>query len=296
MRLSFIFPHYLWLLLLLIPIIALDWFGRRRFNPARFWAGLLSRVFLFIALIASIAGIQLYLNSNLMTTVFVLDASDSISAEQHAYGEQIIRETVNQMKKDDRAAVILFGEQALLERLSSEDTNLAEFTSIPITSRTDIANALQLAQAIFPGEGAKRIVLLSDGRENLGKAIEQAELAAASDIELLFFPLGSELTDVEVWVEILDAPAEVRQGQQFDLTVDIRSNANVEAALRVFEDGALIHSRELSLVPGSNRLQIPVNEKKPSTSDTSPGGFRKERPVDSWRLIAGRDRNYQNNG
>ena len=39
---------------------------------------------------------------------------------------------------------------------------------------TDIARALEVAMAAFPPGGHKRVVLLSDGRENLGRAAAAA--------------------------------------------------------------------------------------------------------------------------
>ncbi len=142
----------------------------------------------------------------MLTTVFILDASDSIPANDQMNAENIIQDSLVSMRGNDQAAVIVFGEDALVERLASDIKDLATISSIPVTTRTDIANALQLAQAIFPGEGAKRIVLLSDGRENLGAAIDQAELASTSNIQLLYVPLGGQQGEVEVWLEFIGSP------------------------------------------------------------------------------------------
>ena len=146
---------------------------------------------LLLLIIAALSGTQLRLPRGL-TTVFILDVSDSLPPAQRQAGEDFISQAIQAMPQGDRAAIVLFGKEALVERLASESTQLTRLASIPISTGTDIASALQLAQAIFPAEGAKRMVLLSDGQENLGVAVEQAEMAAASQIELLYVPLGGE--------------------------------------------------------------------------------------------------------
>ena len=184
MNISFIYPDALWLLLLLPLAAGLALLrGRRRPTRARFWSGLVLRGLLLALIVLALAGAQIRRRVNTLTAVFVLDVSDSVSAEEQARGEVLVRRSVQAMPVGDRAAVVVFGRDALVERLASEDPILPDLASVPVTARTDIASALQLAMALLPDEGAKRLVLLSDGRENLGQALAQAELAAAHGIE-----------------------------------------------------------------------------------------------------------------
>jgi uncharacterized membrane protein/Mg-chelatase subunit ChlD len=257
MSLSFLYPAALWLLLLLPFTIWLALLGARRPTPLRFWSGLILRSLLLSGLILALAGVQLRLPSDTVTTVFVLDLSDSIPAVERARGEAFIRQAIEAMPKTDEAAVVVFGGDALVERLPSEEPLLAGVTSAPVTSRTNIGEALQLAMALFPNAGARRVVLLSDGRENLGQALDQAELAALHGIELSYAPLSGPEGEVEVLVERLEAPADVRRGQDFDLSVLVQSTAQTEATLRLFADGALLHSQSVRLQPGPNRFRVP---------------------------------------
>ncbi|MBN1660228.1 MAG: VWA domain-containing protein [Anaerolineae bacterium] len=277
--LSFLHPTALLLLLLLPFVVALALLSRRRPRPARFWAGLGMRILLLLLVILSLAGLRFERRAATLTAVFVLDASDSIPAEEREYGESLIRAAIEAMPPGDRAAVVVFGEDALVERLPSTGSTLSDLASVPVTTHTDVAGALQLALALFPDEGARRLVLLSDGRQNVGDAILQAELAAAHGVELTFIPLGAPAGEVEVRVEALDAPADVRQGQEFDLTVIVDSSARVDATLHVLGDGQLIHSQDVRLQPGTNRFLVPVQ--------AGAAGFRRFRAqvipdADTW--------------
>ncbi|MBE0411491.1 MAG: VWA domain-containing protein, partial [Anaerolineales bacterium] len=235
----------------------------RRPTRARFWSVLALRLLLLTLIVLALAGIQLRLSTDMLTAVFLLDVSDSIPVEEQTRGEELIRQAISAMPDGDRAAVVVFGQDALVERLATEDSNLPGFTSVPLTFRTDISAALQLGLALFPDQGAKRMVLLSDGRQNLGKALEQAELAAAHDIELSYIPLEVHHGEVEVFLDGLESPADVRQGQRFDLTAVIQSSAPVSANLRVFADGQLFYSQEVNLQSGTNRFLIPVEPTEP---------------------------------
>jgi Mg-chelatase subunit ChlD/uncharacterized membrane protein len=283
MNIAFIYPQFLWLLLLIPLTVVLGLVGRRGQTPRRLWFGLALRSLLLLFIVLALAGIQIRLPTDLLTTVFLLDVSDSIPPAEQDAGESFIRQAVNEMPAGDRAAVVVFGQDALVERLASEERLLNGLASVPVTTRTNIAGALQLALALFPDEGAKRMVLLSDGRENLSTALDQAELAAAHNIELVYVPLGSEQGEVEVLVEALEAPVDVRQGQNFDLTAVVRSSAQTSATLRVFEDGALIATRELSLQPGINRFPISV--------EAGEAGFRRFRA----QIVPDIDNRLQNN-
>src|SRR5687767_15286149 len=55
-------------------------------------------------------------------------------------------------------------------------TTLFRSGSVPVTTRTNIQDALQLGLALLPAESQKRIVLLSDGGENSGRAADAARL------------------------------------------------------------------------------------------------------------------------
>ena len=281
--LSFVYPQSLWLLLLIPLTVALGLLGRRALSRARLWGGLALRAFLLLLIILALSGIQLRLPSNTLTAVFVLDVSDSIPTAEEERAEQLIRTAVNEMPAGDRAAIVIFGEDALVERLASPDSSLSRLTSAPITTRTDVGSAMQLAMALFPDEGARRLVLLSDGRENLGYALKQAELAALQDIEMVYVPLGVNSAEAEVLLESLDAPTDIREGQEFDLNVVVQSTVQTEAVLRILADDRLVHTQELALQPGANPYVIPIRDAQP--------GFHRYRA----QIVPAVDNRLQNN-
>ncbi len=121
MHISFIYPSVLWLLLLLIPVWALGLIAPRRLLGGRFWISLALRTALVMALVGSLAGAQLVRGAHQLTTVFLVDSSDSVSPAARAHAEQFMEQALASMPADDRAAIVVFGENALVERAPSSD-------------------------------------------------------------------------------------------------------------------------------------------------------------------------------
>jgi uncharacterized membrane protein len=282
MTLSFLYPTALYALLLLPLLLALPFVGRRAstHGPAtrprregagvalqgrtfNFWVGLTLRAVVLLGLILSLAGTQVVQAVNDTTVVFVVDRSDSVPQAERERAEDFVRASLATMKADDRAAVVVFGEEALVERLASDDTTLAPITSAPRTTHTHLTSALRLALALFPEETHKRIVLLSDGLENVGHAADLVDLAVARGVQIDVMPLQPASGGAEAYLDVLEAPAAVRKGQTFEIVAVIYSTGAGPASLRLFGDGKLIATRDLTLQPGDNRVSFSLTGDEP---------------------------------
>jgi Mg-chelatase subunit ChlD len=261
MHFSFIFPGALWLLLLLIPLWALTLAVPRRLSPARFWGSLLLRTLLVGALVLSLAGTRLERAVDSLTTVFLIDSSDSISPSARGQAEAFIQESLKAMRQDDRAAMVVFGENALVERAPSLERTLGHLASAPVAARTNIQQAVQLGLALLPADTEKRLVLLSDGGENSGQALEAGRLAAARGIAIDYVDLSAPSGGSEALIASLDMPTNVRVGQEFELVATVESNVAQPARLRIFGDDQVLLEQAVQLQPGPNLFSLKVDAK-----------------------------------
>ncbi len=117
-----------------------------------------------------------------LTTIFLVDSSDSVGPEARARAEQFVRDALQTMPDSDRAAIVVFGENALVERAPSAEKGLRRLLSVPVAARTNLGEAISLGLAMLPADTQKRIVLLSDGGENAGDVRNAIELAAARGV------------------------------------------------------------------------------------------------------------------
>src|SRR5690606_28090185 len=76
----------------------------------------------------------------------------------------------------------------------------------------------------FPEDAAKRVVIVSDGNENLGNALDQARAMAEAGISIDVAPVFLEAR-AEVAVEKITIPSDVRKGQPFDMRIVVNNSA-----------------------------------------------------------------------
>jgi uncharacterized membrane protein len=219
-----------------------------------FWLPLSVRALVLLFLILGLAGAQLVQTVQDLTVVFVVDHSDSVPQAERKRAEDFIRASLTTMKTGDKAAIVVFGEHPLVERLASAEPTIATLASAPRTSHTNIASALRLALALFPDGTQKRIVLLSDGLENAGRAMELVDIARVRDAVIDVVSLNPPIGQSETYVDALDVPSSVRKGQAFEAVVTIRSTSNTPAVVRLLGDGKLLGARNVRLQAGENRI------------------------------------------
>jgi uncharacterized membrane protein len=224
--------------------------GRRRLS-----LGL--RAVILIALVLALAGFQLVTPVDRLTTVFVVDLSDSVGNAGRESALAFVRETLEERPAGDRAAVVAFGAEALVERLPAELTELDRFASVPARSATDIGAALRLAAALFPDDSQKRIVLVSDGNDTTGRGQAEASLAAARGIQIETYAIGLGAAD-EVIVQRVHTPATARVGEEIEVEVTISSTVAQPATVRLFGDLEQVGMRSLQLEPGINRVVFSI--------------------------------------
>lgn len=266
---TFTSPLFLFLLLFLPLLI---WLGRPSRGPSRMreLVSLGLRLLIALLLILGLAGLEIKLPANRLAVVFIVDASDSmtipatvntdagpatITPRQLALA--YVREALKNMPPDDLAGVILFGSEALVERPLSSEPELESFTSKITTLQTDLAEAIRLGLALLPADTARRMVILSDGLETTGDALEAAKLAAASGVEIRVLPFGVE-NSAEAILTSVRAPSRLRTDEEFSLEVSIESTREQTVGVRVLAGATIAYEGALKLNKGINNLTLPL--------------------------------------
>ncbi|RKN86929.1 VWA domain-containing protein [Paenibacillus ginsengarvi] len=249
---------YVWLLLLLVPAAGYTyWVWRSAAHLSgwrrRFVVGLRSALLLLLVL--SLAGLQSYTVVERKAVVFVADRSDSMT--DASVIAEWIRQTAPAKAERDAAGVISAGLDAAIEK-NTDMANVDNFifgTKVN-TEFTRLDEALRLAETMMPGDASPRIVLLSDGRENVGDLLRQAKLLRDKGIPIDVVPLSSkERKDASV--DSLRIPEKLYQAEQYALEVNVTSTFKGAAELRLYEDNREIASRSIELERGPNRFVLP---------------------------------------
>ena len=242
----------------MLPLLwGLAFVAARRVARWRFWAGLLLRTVMLIAVVFALAGAQLIRPVDRITTVFLVDGSDSVAPAQRANAVRYVEEALRDKASQDQAAVVVFGQNALVERAPSTLTALGQLASVPVATRTNIQDAIQLGLALLPADTQQRLVLLSDGGENSGRAADAARLAAARNIPLNVVTLVGE-HGPDVVVTALEAPTTAREGQEINAQVVVRSPFAARGRLQVVADNTLVFDQDVQVQSGLNTLPVRI--------------------------------------
>src|SRR5205823_9316798 len=158
------------LLLLLVPIGILVYLAWRNmslpFPGGQRWLILGCRLALFMLIIGALAGTAWSQPVSRQSVVFVADISAS-TGPQRTFIEQWINAALKHKGPDDQVGIVAVGRSALVEQSVKTQIDFTRFESTPDTNYTDLAAGLRLAAAILPTDSQRRIVLLSDGQQNL---------------------------------------------------------------------------------------------------------------------------------
>jgi len=296
---AFTRPFFL-LLITLLPYFV--YLGRPagRYGRGRAWAGVVLRCLIVALIVFGLAGAQSVHGADELAVVFLVDVSDSVPEAERERALGFVERALGAMGPDDRAAVVLFGADALVERPLMGGGALGQVASVPRTNQTDLAEAVRLGTALFPAGAARRMVVLSDGRPTQGEAGQAVRLARAQGIQVDVVPLASPLLagvtegqPVEAWLTRLSAPERLHPGEEFTLVVTARATVDMGAVLTVLAGEKVVAQERVRLSPGASTFAIPLVAGEPGFAPfrayLSPAadGYPQNNALSAFSLVEG---------
>lgn len=266
------FSYPLWLLLA-PPLLFLVWkISRNSYAEGsiwrhRFW--LILRSIIVLILVSALAGLNWKTPVRRKQVLFLLDNSASLSTEQKQRALQWINHTIQKLKTPDQTGIVLFGAGASVEQFPENPRMVERLESRVDDSQTNIQEGVRLSEALFAPGYQKNIVLLTDGNETNGNAIQAIAEARARGInfQALYLQPGEH---PEAAIEGVRVPAQIGLKQNFALDVLISSNRTNPSIVQVYRNGALIQEGTLQLNKEQKEL-IRLPQKI-----TEPGVYRYE--------------------
>lgn len=258
------FTNPLFLLLLVPLFFGLYWsyFQVQGMAKRRKLRAFILRGAIVSLLVIALAAPELYRANNGTCTVFLVDRSDSIRDIDRKKQESFIDEAISKMPDTDVAAIVVFGGTASIESSPGGRRAVRKIESRVVGSISDIAGAVRLTSATFPEGKAKRIVLLSDGNETQGDLRGAAQVAGLDNISMDYVSLGKVEGSSEVLISSLEIPDSGREGQPFDIKVDIDSQGIRSGKVRLDRDGVVVAEQLVSLHDGRNSILFPQTIKQ----------------------------------
>ena len=261
----FQFTNPSWLLLLPLVVGWVVWLALQsdvQAGPARRWTALTLRLVIATALVLAIAGLQWRKPLEGMNVYFLLDRSDSVPSAQQERARELVNELAGDKKPVDRGGVVVFGNGAAIETTPNARLDVQKIHAVLGAERTDLAAAIRLGTAAFPETGQKRLVVLSDGNENVGDALGAVAAARALGVTIDVVPLGVTRGG-DVSVQKVSVPSKLKTGQTFDVGIFVQSDTNREATLRLFQNDRYLGEQKVELAAGKNLFTFPQTLAQP---------------------------------
>jgi Ca-activated chloride channel family protein len=255
----FQFSNPIWLLALL-PAAAwtlwLFWKSDVQIGAWRRWMALAVRLLVVLALCLATAGLQWRKPQEGMTVYYMLDRSQSIPSPQQEAARAFVNQASKAKKANDTAGVLVFGADAAIETRPNAQIDLRQVQAVVGVERTDIASAIRLGTAAFPETGQKRLVLLSDGNENIGDAMSALAAALPLGVSLDVVPLGTSRGN-DVSIRKLTLPTTVKKGQTFDVKIFAQADQAQTATIRLYLNDGSLGEQKVQLNAGKNLFTFP---------------------------------------
>ncbi len=303
--------HPWWMAALFVVVPLLGWYFRRSlsdFPPRQLVVSLLTRSAVVTLLALSLSGLTLLRPTTQQFVIIAVDQSLSVADDE-------IDPTAKEKSEVKNTQVDEFLDKALAEpsRVGDHKVMYLPFASqtgslsqerprVPPATQagadgppprttdhrqlttldrnaTDLAAAIRSAAGAMPPDYVPRIVLLTDGNQTIGDAL-QAALGTASVAKSkagftnLTRPNSSNVSssskslipvdtvplkvrdDAEVQVAAVEVPAQVREGEPFHVEVVINSNHDDEGLVEVFRGAHKVLSETRKLKSGENRFRF----------------------------------------
>lgn len=244
-----------WILLLCLALLILEWiFYLRQSRPVHKLQYQILRSVLMLLVLLAILPISLPRKQDNAQTIFLVDLSDSMNKNQSAI-ETYLKKTMEAMPDKNTAGVVVFGGNTRIDTFLSERASFGSFSAQPVTTATNLEQALGNAANMFDEDVGKQIVLLTDGYENEGNASLAVAKLIQNDIRLKVVEMEALYQSTEeVYLEKLLLPEKVHANDRYTITAVIQSNTETDARLSLYSAKTLLEEQTIHITKGENRF------------------------------------------
>jgi Ca-activated chloride channel homolog len=240
-----------WVLFLLIVPLLWTIISWRRSSRRSSFA--LKTLFL-CALVLAVTKPAVMFRSSRMAVMVLADTSASISDQGLKHESDLIHE-MEAARGEHMLRVIQFARSPrVAEDTRIESRNLAR-TPGSDSRATDIERAIRYGIATLPQDRVRRLVILSDGRENVGNVLRAAGKASELGIPIDTIPVADRVPSI-LQLKMAATPTVVFSNARFPIDLVVRSPRSAPTEIVVSSLGKQLDSKHVFLEQGENRVSI----------------------------------------
>jgi len=259
-----------WLLLLLVPLAVLTLWPVLRLPKSRRFTrnrviSLCIHSLILVLLVALLGDMTVYKGRDNVNTIILADLSASTEDSYEAIVTYAGELTANIGEKN-KVGIVTYARDALyVSGLSKHGESVqnafTESENFPAADATNLAEALYYAESLLDDKDNQRIIILSDGLQTDGDALEAAKVLAERGVRIDAVCVPSRAVGYEMQINQISHPEKFNMGETVELKAIIESNYSGSAEIRFSDNGRVFNNRIVEIDTGLTEL---VTEYTPS--------------------------------
>ncbi|WP_346962361.1 VWA domain-containing protein [Clostridium sp.] len=240
-------------LLFLIPIILMIMYfisKKIKFKEKNISFININRVIIVTILILAMCNISISFRTKDSSTIFLLDLSHSMSNYKDET-KAFVKNAIEASPSNNKIGIVTFGENQEIEQFLTYSKGFNDIQTSPIGNTTNIEEAIKFSLNIFKDSDYKRIVLVTDGKENQGDLLETSTYFRDNQVDFQVYKIDSEQVE-DVYIEDIDILDKVAIGEEFSITVNIKSNIKTKSKISIYSGREKKSEKEIDIEKGEN--------------------------------------------
>lgn len=234
------------------------------FPKKKFYIWAVLRFLAITFIVVSLMKVSLVLESNRTTTIFLVDRSKSVLKNKTEI-EQYINNQIQNKKRKDKIGVISFGKDAMVDVPISENLDKVKFETQPNQNFTNIKNALEFSMNYFPEKDNKRLVLITDGKENIDNYDKVTDKLKENNINLVIYNQNlNSYKDAQL--KKMYIPNNIHINEKIPVTITVNSNFNGDGIFHLFSENKEILNKNLNITNGINEFEFKMDSNEEYTN------------------------------
>jgi len=262
---SFESPGYLVLLAVIPLLLALSYRSLAGLGRVRRALAIAFRCLVVCVMVLALAGAQRTQTIDDLSVMFLIDRSKSVPADLQREAFRCLTRAESGREEDDQIGVIAFDGAADVEQLPDTTLAISGLSAPSDPDQTDLAGATRMALALLPSDTMGRIVIASDGNENVGDILQEADRAGAAGVPIDVLPIQYEHAN-EVIFESLKTPPNATMEETINLQMVLWASEPTRGKILLWQNDKLVDlngpepatGQSVELQAGPNRHVIPV--------------------------------------
>ncbi|MFR1710517.1 MAG: VWA domain-containing protein [Clostridium sp.] len=255
---------YLLFLIPLIPILMYFICKKMKLKENNINFVNINRCIIIMILILAMSNINIGIKTKNSSTIFLVDLSHSMSNYKEET-KKFAKDAIEASPSNNKIGIVTFGENQEVEQFLTYSKSFNDIQTSPIANTTNIEEAIKFSLNLFKDSEYKRLVLVTDGKENQGNLLETATYLKNNQIDFQVYKIDNGQVE-DVYIENIDILDKVAIGEEFSVTVNIKSNVKTKSKISIYSGRERKSEKEIEIEKGDNTFLFKDTQYK--------GGFK----------------------